>query len=144
MKVLLVDDDPEIRTSVRVGFELQWPGVEVVEAGDGAEALRLVEEEVGPVVYWGREVMGALFDVWDRFSADQGWLVSRPTSGGLNAIHLLDVGEDLGLCSRVGKRIVLDEKLFLRLSEDAEARLTYEHLLPLEDRFHAWLCSQEE
>jgi DNA-binding response OmpR family regulator len=42
--VLLVDDDPEIRTSVRVGFELQWRDVEVIEAATGADGLRLVEE----------------------------------------------------------------------------------------------------
>ena len=44
MRLLLVDDDPEIRTSVRVGFELQWRDVEIFEAGTGADALRLVEE----------------------------------------------------------------------------------------------------
>lgn len=44
MRLLLVDDDPEIRTSVRVGFELQWRDVEILEAASGAEALRLVEE----------------------------------------------------------------------------------------------------
>lgn len=45
MKLLLVDDDPEIRTSIRVGFELQWRDVEFREAATGAEGLRLVEEE---------------------------------------------------------------------------------------------------
>jgi two-component system KDP operon response regulator KdpE len=44
MRLLLVDDDPEIRTSVRVGFELQWRDVEILEADTGAECLRLVEE----------------------------------------------------------------------------------------------------
>lgn len=44
MRLLLVDDDPEIRTSVRVGFELQWRDVEILEAASGVEALRLVEE----------------------------------------------------------------------------------------------------
>ena len=43
MRLLLVDDDPEIRTSVRVGFELQWRDVEILEAATGAEGLRLVE-----------------------------------------------------------------------------------------------------
>jgi DNA-binding response OmpR family regulator len=45
MKLLLVDDDPEIRTSVRVGFELQWRDVDFVEAATGVDALRLVEDE---------------------------------------------------------------------------------------------------
>ena len=44
MRLLLVDDDPDIRTSVRVGFELQWRDVEILEAASGAECLRLVEE----------------------------------------------------------------------------------------------------
>lgn len=44
MRLLLADDDPDIRTSVRVGFELQWRDVEILEAATGAECLRLVEE----------------------------------------------------------------------------------------------------
>lgn len=44
MKLLLVDDDAEIRASVRLGFELQWQDVEFLEAATGEEGLRLVEE----------------------------------------------------------------------------------------------------
>ena len=44
MKLLLVDDDADIRASVRLGFELQWRDVEVVEATSGTDGLRLVEE----------------------------------------------------------------------------------------------------
>ncbi len=44
MKLLLVDDDADIRASVRLGFELQWRDVEVVEAASGADGLRLVED----------------------------------------------------------------------------------------------------
>jgi len=45
MKLLLVDDDPEIRASVRLGFELQWRDVDILEAERGDEALRLIEEK---------------------------------------------------------------------------------------------------
>ena len=45
MKLLLVDDDAEIRSSVRLGFELQWRDVEILEAADGETALDLVEAE---------------------------------------------------------------------------------------------------
>ncbi|HSK94327.1 MAG TPA: response regulator transcription factor [Candidatus Angelobacter sp.] len=44
MRLLLVDDDPDIRASVRVGFELQWRDVEFLEASTGTDGLRLVEE----------------------------------------------------------------------------------------------------
>jgi DNA-binding response OmpR family regulator len=44
MRLLLVDDDAEIRSSVRLGFELQWRETEVLEAATGAGGLRLVEE----------------------------------------------------------------------------------------------------
>ena len=43
--ILLVDDDPEIRASVRLGFELQWRDVEIREAATRSEALDLVEGE---------------------------------------------------------------------------------------------------
>ena len=45
MKLLLVDDDPEIRASVRLGFELQWREVEIVESSTGTDALRDIEEQ---------------------------------------------------------------------------------------------------
>ncbi|HET9879122.1 MAG TPA: response regulator transcription factor [Candidatus Limnocylindria bacterium] len=45
MRLLLVDDDPEIRASVRLGFELQWREVEIAEAATGTDALRAVEDE---------------------------------------------------------------------------------------------------
>ena len=45
MRLLIVDDDAEIRSSVRMGFELQWRDVEILEAGDGTRALELIEEE---------------------------------------------------------------------------------------------------
>ena len=45
MKLLLVDDDPEIRASVRLGLELQWRGVEIVEAARGDDALSAIEEQ---------------------------------------------------------------------------------------------------
>jgi DNA-binding response OmpR family regulator len=45
MKLLLVDDDAEIRSSVRLGFELGWRGVEILEAERGTDALDLVERE---------------------------------------------------------------------------------------------------
>ena len=45
MKLLIVDDDAEIRASVRLGFELQWSEVEILEASDATRALGLIEDE---------------------------------------------------------------------------------------------------
>ena len=45
MKLLIIDDDPEIRASVRLGFEIQWHDVEILEAAGGTDALRAVEEQ---------------------------------------------------------------------------------------------------
>ena len=45
MKLLIVDDDAEIRASVRLGFELQWRDVEILEAARGTDALDAVERE---------------------------------------------------------------------------------------------------
>jgi DNA-binding response OmpR family regulator len=47
MKILLVDDDADIRASVRLGFELQWRDLEFLEAASAAEGLHVVEVE-GP------------------------------------------------------------------------------------------------
>jgi two-component system, OmpR family, KDP operon response regulator KdpE len=45
MKVLVVDDAPEIVDSVRLGFAVQWREVDLVAAENGQKALELVEQE---------------------------------------------------------------------------------------------------
>ena len=45
MKVLVVDDAPEVVDSVRLGFSVQWREVDLLSAGTGKEALELVERE---------------------------------------------------------------------------------------------------
>jgi DNA-binding NarL/FixJ family response regulator len=67
-RVLLVDDVPEVRVLVRTALRLR-PGFEIVgEAGDGAEAIRLAEQEQPDVVVLdlglpdiaGREVLSQI------------------------------------------------------------------------------------
>jgi two-component system KDP operon response regulator KdpE len=43
MRILVVDDAPDVVESVALGFTLQWRDVEVLGAGSGEEALDLVE-----------------------------------------------------------------------------------------------------
>lgn len=45
MKVLVVDDEPDVREVVNLCFGLRWPEADVVSAPDGDEALRLIESE---------------------------------------------------------------------------------------------------
>lgn len=50
MQVLVVDDDPDFRTLLRIQLEIQH-GIDVVgEAGDGAEALRFLGHTVPDAV----------------------------------------------------------------------------------------------
>jgi DNA-binding response OmpR family regulator len=43
MRILVVDDEPDVVESVRLGFTLQWREIEVLGAGTGEAALDLVE-----------------------------------------------------------------------------------------------------
>jgi two-component system, OmpR family, KDP operon response regulator KdpE len=45
MKILVVDDAPDVVESVRLGLTLQWREVDVLEASTGEGALDLVEHE---------------------------------------------------------------------------------------------------
>lgn len=40
---LLVDDEPELRAYLRAALARLWPGLQILEAGDGAAALELFE-----------------------------------------------------------------------------------------------------
>jgi DNA-binding response OmpR family regulator len=45
MKVLVVDDAPDIAEVVGLCFELRWPGTTILTAGDGETALAQLEQE---------------------------------------------------------------------------------------------------
>jgi two-component system KDP operon response regulator KdpE len=50
MKILLVDDAPDVVEAVRLGMMLLWRDVEVLDAGTGSVALDLVERETPDLV----------------------------------------------------------------------------------------------
>ena len=51
MKILVVDDDPDIVEAVNICFALRWPDAEVLEAPDGNTALtRLAQDEPDVVI----------------------------------------------------------------------------------------------
>ena len=50
MKILVVDDDQQIRDALTVGFQLQWADSTVISASDGEEGLQLFYEHDPDVV----------------------------------------------------------------------------------------------
>ena len=50
MKVLVIDDDPDVAQVISLCFEMRWPQTTVVSAADGNEGLSLVETESPDVV----------------------------------------------------------------------------------------------
>jgi len=50
MKVVVIDDAPEIIEVVSLCFQLRWSGAEVLAANDGAKGLELIEKENPDVV----------------------------------------------------------------------------------------------
>jgi two-component system, OmpR family, KDP operon response regulator KdpE len=50
MKILMVDDDPEILDAVTVGLQLQWQGATVLAASDGEQGLQVFYEQDPDVV----------------------------------------------------------------------------------------------
>ena len=50
MRILVVDDEPDVVESVRLGFTLQWREVEVIGAGSAELALDAVEHEHPDIV----------------------------------------------------------------------------------------------
>jgi two-component system KDP operon response regulator KdpE len=50
MRILVVDDEPDVVESVRLGFTLQWREIDVLEAGTAEKALDVVEQEHPDIV----------------------------------------------------------------------------------------------
>jgi DNA-binding response OmpR family regulator len=50
MKILVVDDDPQILDAVTVGLQLQWQDAEVLSAADGEQGLKVFYEQNPDVV----------------------------------------------------------------------------------------------
>jgi DNA-binding response OmpR family regulator len=45
VRILVVDDAPEVAESIEIGLSLQWRDVEVLRAANGADALAVIERE---------------------------------------------------------------------------------------------------
>ncbi|MCB9762452.1 MAG: hypothetical protein H6739_21825 [Alphaproteobacteria bacterium] len=86
----------------------------------------------------GRKVVGEALFLLDEFAAEQGWLVARRPRVGVTGGQLAGIMEGLGIATRVGATLVLEEDFFVRLRADAEDREVGDDLVPLADRLQAF------
>lgn len=97
MKVLVVDDDPDIVEAVGICFALRWPEVDLVEAPDGQSALDRFDSEQPEVVILdiglpdmtGIEVCGAL-----RERSNVPIVMLTAKDGELDKVKGLETGAD--------------------------------------------------
>ena len=50
MKVLVIDDDPDVAQVISLCFEMRWPQTDTISAVDGTEGLSMVETESPDVI----------------------------------------------------------------------------------------------
>ena len=97
MKVLVVDDDPDIVEAVSICFALRWPDAELVDAPDGTTALSTFESEEPDVVILdlglpdmsGLEVCKTI-----REDSQVPILILTARGGELNKVQGLEMGAD--------------------------------------------------
>jgi DNA-binding response OmpR family regulator len=97
MKVLVVDDDPDIVEAVSICFALRWPDAEVVEAPDGETAVAKFDSETPDVVILdlGLPDMNGL-DVCTRIRerSQVPILILTARGGEMNKVRGLELGAD--------------------------------------------------
>jgi DNA-binding response OmpR family regulator len=97
MKVLVVDDDPDIVEAVSICFALRWPDTELVDAPDGTTALAAFEAEDPDVIILdlglpdmsGLEVCKTI-----REDSQVPILILTARGGELNKVQGLEMGAD--------------------------------------------------
>ena len=50
MKLLIIEDDPEIQEIISIDFDMSWPGVEVVPSLEGEKGIELSETEKPDII----------------------------------------------------------------------------------------------
>lgn len=97
MKVLVVDEEPDVRKLVAMSFHMQQPTWEVIGAEDGPEALELIERERPTVVLLdiglpemsGFEVLKAI-----RLFSDVPVIMLTVRDDEVSKVHGLELGAD--------------------------------------------------
>ena len=107
MKILIVDDEPPVVESVRLGFELLWREVEVISAETGRAAMEIVEAETPDLV---------LLDV------------GLPDLDGYGVLRELRAFSDVPLIMLTARDATLDKVKGLELGADDYVTKPFDHL----------------
>jgi two-component system KDP operon response regulator KdpE len=97
MRILVVDDAPDVVESVRLGFTLQWRDVEVLGAGTGEEALDVVEQARPDIVLLdvglpGLDGFGVLREI--RLFSDVPVVMLTARDDAMDKVKGLELGAD--------------------------------------------------
>jgi two-component system, OmpR family, KDP operon response regulator KdpE len=97
MKILLVDDAPDVIEAVRLGMMLLWRDVDLIDAGTGGVALDLVERETPDLVLLDIGLPGMNgFDVLREIRAfsDVPVIMLTAQDGTMDKVKGLELGAD--------------------------------------------------
>ncbi len=107
MRILVVDDEPDVVESVRLGFMLQWRDVDVLGVGEGEAALDAVENERPDIV---------LLDV------------GLPTIDGYEVLRQLRAFSDVPVVMLTARDDAMDKVKGLELGADDYVTKPFNHL----------------
>ena len=107
MRILVVDDEPDVVESVRLGFTLQWREVDVLEASDGDSALTMVEREQPDIV---------LLDI------------GLPGMDGFEVLHQIRAFSDVPVLMLTARDDAMDKVKGLELGADDYVTKPFNHL----------------
>ncbi len=96
-KILVIDDEPDVRRAIRLALQLQEPQWEIIEAGSGEEGLLLVDKESPDLVLLDilmPDMSG--FDVLKqiRLFSDVPVIILTVRGDELDKVHGLELGAD--------------------------------------------------
>lgn len=101
--------------------------------------IRVIRDADGWAIRWDKRRLGGLLSLLAGFGRSRGWVVSRRYSGGLDPQTLIRSMETVGIVWVNGKQVVLEERFFEHLRNEAEELEVFERLQPLATALEGWL-----
>ena len=97
MRVLLIEDDPEVVQAVSLTFELRWAGISIVSTAEGSQGIEMVETESPDLVLMelklpdmdGFEILRQI-----RSFSDVPIIIASVWHGELDRVRGLEMGAD--------------------------------------------------